>query len=82
MTTTEENKMKEFAEQVSDEILEHYEDLFDSKSADINQEDYTPEEMYEYLSDYIDRGDSVTDFIEDYDWKSYTSELGLFYIKE
>tara|TARA_R110001606_G_C14884050_1_gene591710 strand:- start:72 stop:320 length:249 start_codon:yes stop_codon:yes gene_type:complete len=82
MTTTEKNKMKAFAEQVSDEIMDAYEDLFDSKSADIDQENYTPEEMYEYLSAYIDKGDSVTDFIEDYDWESYTSELGLFYIKQ
>lgn len=71
-------KLKEFAEEVSSEIIDAYEDDFDRKSKNINANDYTPEQMFEYISDWGRSNDmKADDVIKEFDWKSLTAELGL-----
>lgn len=71
-------KLKEFAKQVSDEIMDAHEDDFDRKSKNINADDYTPEEMFDYISEWGEGNDmSVKEVIAEFDWRSLSQELGL-----
>ena len=67
-------KLKDFAEKVSDEILDAYDNEFHSGKMDFD--DYTPEEMFNYIEDWGD-GDSVKNIISDFDWTNIEQELGL-----
>lgn len=71
-------KLKEFAEKVSSEIMDAYEDDFDRKSKNINADDYTPKQMFDYISNWGKGNDmKADDVIDEYDWESFTQELGL-----
>lgn len=73
-------KLKEFAEKVSSEIMDAYEDDFDRKSKNIDADDYTPEQMFDYISDWGEGNDMrAGDVVVEFDWESFTQELGLGY---
>tara|TARA_B110000285_G_scaffold103398_1_gene117678 strand:+ start:147 stop:398 length:252 start_codon:yes stop_codon:yes gene_type:complete len=61
-------KLKKFAEKVSDEIFDEYEDA--------DEDEYSPESMFNYIEDWGD-GDPVKDVIKDFDWTDIEDELGL-----
>lgn len=61
-------KLKKFAEKVSDEIFDAYEDA--------DEDEYSPESMFNYIEDWAD-GDPVEDVIKDFDWEDIEDELGL-----
>lgn len=61
-------KLKKFAEKVSDEIFDEYEDA--------DEDEYSPESMFNYIEDWGD-GDPVKDVIKDFDWTDIEQELGL-----
>jgi hypothetical protein len=67
-----------FATKVSDEINDAYQDKFDSKKANIDQEEYTPEEMYKYISEWAESNDlTPEEAIKEFNWRHLTQELGL-----
>jgi len=69
-------KLKEFAEEVADEISWDYEDEF--QSGDLDEEEYSAEGMFDYIEDWGLTNDmSVKEVIAEFDWKSLRQELGL-----
>ena len=71
-------KLKEFAAKVSAEITEEYADQFDRRSSGIEEEDYTPEEMFEYISDWGESNEMpASEVIAEFNWEELTQELGL-----
>jgi hypothetical protein len=72
MSSSDKNKLKEFAAQVSDEII----DANDGNKG-FDEDEYSEDEMYSYFIDMVDDYDSVDDFINEYDWRGFTMELGL-----
>lgn len=78
LSARDKKKLQEFAEGVADEIYDEYADDFDRKSSGLNSEDYTAEEMYNYLLDHIEFNEmTVEELMDEWDWRSMTSELGL-----
>ena len=72
MSSSDKNKLKEFAAQVSDEII----DANDGNKG-FDEDEYSEDEMYSYFVDMVDDYDSVDEFIDEYDWRGFTMELGL-----
>lgn len=71
-------KLKEFATKVSDEIMDAYEDDFDRKSKNLDSNDYTPEEMFDYISEWGEGNSlSVEEVMDEFDWTHLEQELGL-----
>jgi hypothetical protein len=69
-------KLKEFAEEVADEISWDYEDEF--QRGDLDEEEYSAEGMFDYIEDWgLTNGMSVKEVIAEFDWKSLRYELGL-----
>lgn len=71
-------KLREFAEEVADEIYYEYEDDFDRKSRNLNADDFSAEEMYNYIVDWGETNDmSAKEVMSDFKWRELTYELGL-----
>jgi glutamyl-tRNA reductase len=70
-------KLKQFAEEVAEEIYDAYEKKFDSKKSDLDEDDYTADEMFDYIIDWA--GDSMTadEVISEFNWEDLEQELGL-----
>ena len=69
-------KLKEFAEEVSDEIYSDYYDEFDKE--ELFHDEFTPEEMYDYISNWGEGNDmSAKEVMAEFVWQSMKSELGL-----
>jgi hypothetical protein len=67
------NKLKDFAKKVSDEIIADYEG--DSK---FDKEEFSPEAMFDYISDWGQTNNmSAKDVIDEFVWSELTDELGL-----
>lgn len=78
LSSADQKKLQAFAQQVSDEIMDEYEDDFDRKSRNIDADEYTPDAMLEYFLDHIEMNDmSVDELVNDYNWREFTFELGL-----
>jgi hypothetical protein len=69
-------KLREFAEQVAYEIASEYEDDFDRKSRNLDPDDYTADQMFDYIVDW-GGGMTVKEIMNEFDWRSLTWELGL-----
>lgn len=66
-------KLKDFAEKVSNEIIDEYED-----NKKFDEDEYSAEEMFNYISEWGEDNDmKATDVIKEFDWRSLTQELGL-----
>jgi hypothetical protein len=77
-SAADEKKLRDFAEEVSNEIQEEYVDQFDRKSTGLNAEDYSPEEMFTYIYDWGEgNGMTADEVIADFKWNELTQELGL-----
>jgi hypothetical protein len=75
-SSSEVKKLKEFAEEVADEIFWDYEDQF--LKGDLDSEDFSADAMYDYIEDWGLTNDlSVKEVIAEFDWKSLRYELGL-----
>ena len=58
--------------------MDAHEDDFDRKSKNINADDYTPEEMFDYISEWGEGNDmSAKEVVAEFDWRSLSQELGL-----
>ena len=69
-------KLKEFAEEVADEISWDYEDEF--QRGDLDEEEYSAEGMFDYIEDWgLTNKLSVKEVIAEFDWKTLRFELGL-----
>lgn len=69
-------KLKEFAEEVADDIMYAYEDEFES--GDLDEEDFNKEEMFDYIEDWgLSNGLTVKQVIAEFEWESLRYELGL-----
>ncbi|NND23757.1 MAG: hypothetical protein HKN86_03595 [Acidimicrobiia bacterium] len=78
LSSRDRKKLQEFAEEVADEIYWEYEDDFDSKSRDLDPEEYTADAMLEYLLDHIEMNDmTVDELVDEWNWREMTYELGL-----
>ena len=78
LSSRDRKKLQEFAEEVADEIYWEYEDDFDSKSRDLDPEEYTADSMLEYLLDHIEMNDTTVDeLVDEWNWREMTYELGL-----
>lgn len=78
LSSKDQKKLQAFAEEVSDEIMDEYEDDFDRKSRNIDADEYTPEAMLEYLLDHIDANNmTVDELVDEWNWRELTFELGL-----
>jgi hypothetical protein len=77
-TTSELQELRDFAEEVSDEIMRAYEKDFDSKKRGLDEKDYTPEAIFNYISEWGADNDMTVDEIQDeFNWRELTQELGL-----
>jgi hypothetical protein len=73
---TDDLKLRRFAQQVSDEILDEYD--YAVEAGRISASDYSPEEMYDYIKELCSDNDITADeVIADFEWRSITWELGL-----
>jgi len=71
-------KLKEFAEEVSDEIYFDYEDAFDRKSSGLDAEDFSADQMYDYIVDWGETNDmTAKEVMDEFNWRELTYELGL-----
>lgn len=78
LSSSDQKKLQEFAEEVSNEIMFEYEDDFDRKSRNLDADEYTPDAMLEYFLEYIEMNEvSVDEFVDEYNWREFTMELGL-----
>ena len=69
-------KLKEFAEEVADEISWDYEDEF--QSGDLDEEEYSAEGMFDYIEDWgLSNGMTAKEVMDEFNWKSLRQELGL-----
>jgi arsenate reductase-like glutaredoxin family protein len=69
-------KLKEFAEEVADEISWEYEDKF--QSGDLDEDEFSHSEMYDYIVDWGETNDlTAKEVMAEFDWESLTFELGL-----
>jgi hypothetical protein len=70
ISSSDQKKLYAFAEQVSEEILD------ENPKAD--EDEFSPDAMIEYFMDQIEMNDySVAEFINDWNWREMTMELGL-----
>jgi hypothetical protein len=66
-------KLKEFATEMSGEIIYDY---ADNKNFDENQ--FTPEALFDYISEWGEMNDmSAKEVMDEFQWRSMTDELGL-----
>jgi hypothetical protein len=66
-------KLKEFAEEVSREIID---DFADNRKFD--EDEYTPEEMFNYIKEWGEMNNmSVKEVMDEFEWRYMTDELGL-----
>ncbi len=66
-------KLKEFATEISREIIYDY---ADNKNFDENQ--FTPEALFDYISEWGEMNDmSAKEVMDEFQWRSMTDELGL-----
>jgi hypothetical protein len=73
---TDDLKLRRFAQQVSDEILDEYD--YAIEAGRISARDYSPEEMYDYIKELCSDNDITADeVIADFEWRAITHELGL-----
>ena len=71
-------KLREYSRTVSSEIRDDYADDFDSKSRDLDEDEFSPENLFDYFnSERESNGETVDEFIKEYSWRSMTQELGL-----
>ena len=63
--------LKEFADDVSKEINYKY-----SNNQNFEEDEYTPEEMFNYISDWGE-GMTFEEIKNEFDWKIFSDELGL-----
>ena len=78
LSSKDQKKLKEFAEEVSDEIMDAYEDDFNRKSKNLDADGYTSDSMLEYFLEYIEMNEiSVDEFVDEWNWREMTYELGL-----
>lgn len=71
-------KLREFAQEVADEIYSEYEDDFDRKSRNLDADDFTADQMFDYIVDWGEGENmSVKEIMDEFDWRSLTWELGL-----
>ena len=72
MSSSDKKKLKEFAEEVSEEIIDA-----NYGNRGFDEDEYSEDAMYSYFLDMVDGYDSVDNFIDEYDWRGFTMELGL-----
>lgn len=78
LSSKDQKKLQAFAEEVADEIYWEYEDDFDSKSRDLDPDEYTADAMYAYLLDHIQFNEmTVDELVDEWNWREMTYELGL-----
>ena len=66
-------KLKEFAAEISEEIIFDYAD-----NRNFDEDEFTPEEMFDYISEWGEGNDmSVKEVMDEFQWRSMTDELGL-----
>lgn len=73
LSSSDQKKLEAFADQVSEEIIDA-----NQNNRDFDEDQYTPDAMIEYFMDQIEMNDySVKEFINDWNWREMTMELGL-----
>jgi len=72
ISSSDKKKLEAFAAQVSEEIIDA-----NDHNRKFDEDEYSEEAMYSYFIDMIDGYDSVDNFIDEYDWRGFTMELGL-----
>ena len=78
LSSSDQKKLMQFADQVSSEIMGEYADDFDRRSSGLDAEQYTPDAILEYLLDHIDmNGMTVDELIDEWNWREMGFELGL-----
>jgi hypothetical protein len=66
-------KLKEFAKEVSEEIIYDYAD-----NRNFDEDEFTPEELFDYISEWGEINNmSVKEVMDEFQWRSMTDELGL-----
>jgi len=66
-------KLKEFATEMSEEIIYDYAD-----NRNFDEDEFTPEELFDYISEWGEGNDmSVKEVMDEFKWRSMTDELGL-----
>ena len=66
-------KLKDFAEEISGEIIDAYGD-----NRNFDEDEFTPEEMFNYISEWGEsNGMKAKEVIGEFRWQSMTDELGL-----
>jgi hypothetical protein len=77
-SSSEMKKLKKFAEEISDEILNFpdLKDKFYGPTSTVDKEDYSPENMLDYLLKW-GSGKSANDIIKHYDWEGDWDNLNL-----
>jgi hypothetical protein len=70
ISSSDQKKLYAFAEQVSEEIID--------ANPKADEDEFSPDAMIEYFMDQIEMNDySVKEFINDWNWRENTMELGL-----
>lgn len=72
ISSSDKKKLEKFAAQVSEEIIDA-----NNHNRNFDEDEYSEDAMYSIFIDMIDDYDSVDDFINEYDWRGFTMELGL-----
>ena len=66
-------KLKEFAAEISEEIIYDYAD-----NRNFDADEYSPEEMFDYISEWGEGNDmSAKEVMDEFNWRHMTMELGL-----
>jgi hypothetical protein len=67
------NKLKDFTEEMSREIIDGYSD-----NRNFNEDEFTPEALFDYISEWGESNDmKAKEVIDEFRWQSMTDELGL-----
>jgi hypothetical protein len=72
ISSSDKKKLEEFAAQVSEEIIDA-----NNHNRKFDEDEYSEEAMYNIFLDMVADYDSVDEFIDEYDWRGFTMELGL-----
>jgi hypothetical protein len=66
-------KLKEFAKEVSEEIIYDYAD-----NRNFDEDEFTPEALFDYISEWGEINNmSAKEVMDEFQWRSMTDELGL-----
>lgn len=66
-------KLKDFAEEMSREIIDDYQD-----NRKFDEDEFTPEALFDYISEWGEMNDmKAKEVIDEFRWQSMTDELGL-----